>query len=103
MAGGTGRNLGATGRTAKDGSIWVVSLGNDAAKRIARRVDEGAVSGIETARYEAESMLGANEVFIYYERKSPETGRGEVRRCRTGIRVSGKSPAAPKPQPTEKP
>ena len=59
MAGATGRNLGDTGRSAKDGSIWVLSLGNDPAKRIARRVDEGAVSGIETARYEAESMLGA--------------------------------------------
>ena len=78
-------------RSAKDGSIWVLSLGNDPAKRIARRVDEGAVSGIETARYEAESMFGANEVFIYYERKSPETGRGEIRRCRTGIRVESES------------
>jgi hypothetical protein len=99
MAAGTGRNLGATGRTAKDGSIWVLSLGNDSAHRIARRVDEGATSGIETARYEAESMLGANEVFVYYERKSPETGRGEIRRCRTGISVSGNSPAAPPEKP----
>jgi hypothetical protein len=103
MAGGTGRNLGATGRTAKDGSIWVLSLGNNPAHRIARRVDEGATSGIETARYEAESMLGADEVFLYYERKSPETGRGEVRRCRTGISLSGKSPAATKPPRTAKP
>lgn len=51
-------------------------------------MDEDATSGIETARYEAESMLGENEVFIYYERRSPETGRGEVRRCRTGIGVA---------------
>jgi hypothetical protein len=94
MAGTTGRNLGATGRSSKDGSIWVLSLGNDAAKRIARRVDEGATSGVETARYEAESMLGANEVFIYYERRSPETGRGEIRRCRTGIRVESGSKQA---------
>jgi hypothetical protein len=87
MAGATGRNLGATGRSSKDGSIWVLGLGNDPAKRIARRVDEGAVSGIQTTRYEAEAMLGENEVFIYYERRSPEIGRGEVRRCRTGIGV----------------
>ncbi len=85
MAATTGRNLGATGRSSKDGSIWVLSLGNDPAQRIARRVDEGATSGVETARYEAESMLGGNEVFIYYERKNPEIGRGEIRRCRTGI------------------
>jgi hypothetical protein len=97
LAGGTGRHLGATGRTSKDGSIWVLSFGNDPAKRIARRVDEGAVSGIKTARYEAESMRGADEVFIYYERKSPETGRGEVRRCRTGIRLPRNAPAASKP------
>jgi hypothetical protein len=90
MAGATGRNLGATGRSSKDGSIWVLGLGNDPTKRIARRVDEGAVSGILTTRYEAESMLGENEVFIYYERRSPETGRGEVRRCRTGIQIGGK-------------
>jgi len=91
MAGTTGRNLGATGRSSKDGSIWVLSLGTDPADRIARRVDEGATSGMETARYEAESMFGENEVFIYYERKSPETGRGEIRRCRTGIRVESES------------
>jgi hypothetical protein len=97
MASGTGRNLGATGRTASDGSIWVLSLDNDPAQRVARRVDEGAVSGIQTARYEAESMLGAHEVFIYYERKSPETGRGEVRRCRTGISVPARSAATDKP------
>jgi hypothetical protein len=85
MSGATGRNLGATGRSAKDGSIWVLNLGDDPAKRIARRVDEGALSGIQTTRYEAESMLGDTEVFVYYERKSPDTGRGELRRCRTGI------------------
>lgn len=83
-----GRNLGNTGRTAKDGSIWVLNLGHETAPRVARRVDEGALSGIQTVRYESETMLGASEVFVYYERKSPETGRGEVRRCRTGIRLS---------------
>lgn len=93
MASETGRHLVDTGRSSKDGSIWVLSLGANPAKRIARRVDEGAVSGIQTTRYEAESMLGANEVFIYYERKSPETGRGEVRRCRTGISLMGKPSA----------
>jgi hypothetical protein len=98
-----GSNRGETGRAARDGSIWVLGLGKDPANHLIRRVDEGAVSGIETTRYESESFAGTEEVFIYYERKDPETGRGELRRCRTGIRASGKSPATPKPQPTEKP
>jgi hypothetical protein len=98
-----GANRGETGRVEKDGSIWVFGLGKDPASRLVRRVDEGAVSGIQTTRYESESFVGADEVFIYYERKDPETGRGELRRCRTGIRASGNSPAAPKPQPAEKP
>ncbi len=82
-----GSNRGETGRAARDGSIWVFGLGKDAANRFVQRVDEGAVSGIETTRYEPESYVGADEVFIYYERKDPSTGRGELRRCRTGIRV----------------
>jgi hypothetical protein len=73
------------GLAARDGSIWVLGLGTDPAHRLVRRVDEGAVSGIQTTRYESESCVGTDEVFIYYERKSPETGRGELRRCRTGI------------------
>jgi len=83
-----GANRGETGRADKDGSIWVFGLGNDSALRLVRRVDEGAVSGIQTTRYESESFVGAEEVFLYYERKDPETGRGELRRCRTGIRLS---------------
>ena len=75
-----GRNRGETGRTEKDGSIWVLGLGTESGNRMVRRVDEGAASGIRTTRYEAESMLGAEEVFVYYERRDPETGRGEVRR-----------------------
>jgi hypothetical protein len=91
----TGYNLGATGQTSKDGSIWVLNLGHEGASRVARRVDEGALSGIKTVRYESETMLGESEVFAYYERKSPETGRGELRRCRTGIKLrTADSPAA---------
>lgn len=80
-----GSNRGETGRAARDGSIWVFGLGKDPANRLVRRVDEGAVSGIQATRYESESFVGAGEVFIYYERKDPQTGRGELRRCRTGI------------------
>ena len=98
-----GANRGETGRVEKDGSIWVFGLGKNPANRLVRRVDEGAVSGIQTTRYESEAFVGAGEVFIYYERKDPETGRGELRCCRTGIRASRNSPTAPKPQPTEKP
>ena len=98
-----GANRGETGRAEKDGSIWVFGLGKDPVNRLVRRVDEGEVSGIETTRYESESFVGTDEVFIYYERKDPESGRGELRRCRTGISVSGKSAATPSRQETEKP
>jgi catechol 2,3-dioxygenase-like lactoylglutathione lyase family enzyme len=83
-----GANRGETGRAERDGSIWVFSLGQDPASRVVRRVDEGAASGIQTTRYESESFVGSDEVFIYYERKNPETGRGELCRCRTGIKVA---------------
>jgi glutaminyl-tRNA synthetase len=33
------------------------------------------VSGIQTTRYESESFVGNEEVFIYYERKDPATGK----------------------------
>jgi hypothetical protein len=85
-----GANRGETGRADRDGSIWVFSLGKNPTQRLVRRVDEGAVSGIQTTRYEPESLVGSEEVFIYYERKDPDTGRGELRRARTGIRVGSK-------------
>jgi hypothetical protein len=84
----TGRNVGNTGRSAADGSIWVMNLGHEGTPRVARRVDEGALSGIKTVRYESEAMLGESEVFVYYERRSPQSGRSEIRRCRTGITVT---------------
>lgn len=79
-------NRGETGRAAQNGSIWVFGLGKDSANRLVRRLDEGATSGVRTVRYESESMLGQNELFVFYERRNPETGRGELRRCRTGIK-----------------
>jgi hypothetical protein len=78
-------NRGETGRSAQNGSIWVLGFGKDPSNRLVRRLDEGLNSGIRTVRYESESMLGKDELFVYYERRNPETGRGELRRCRTGI------------------
>jgi len=78
-------NRGETGLNAQNGSIWLLGLGKDPANRLVRRLDEGAISGIRTVRYESESMLGRDELFVYYERRNPETKRGELRRCRTGI------------------
>jgi hypothetical protein len=79
-------NRGETGRAAQNGSIWVLGLGRESHNRLVRRLDEGATSGVRTVRYESESMLGQDELFVYYERRNPETGRGELRRCRTGIK-----------------
>ena len=78
-------NRGETGRAAQNGSIWLLGLGKDPEVRVVRRLDEGATSGIRTVRYESESMLGKDELFVYYERRNPETGRGELRRCRAGV------------------
>jgi len=69
-----------------DGSMWILGLGLDSNNRFARRVDEGAVSGIYRLRNEPEPMMGQNELFLYYNVQI--SGVGELRRCRTGIFLS---------------
>lgn len=78
-------NRGETGRSANDGSIWVAALGRNDAERVVRRIDDGAATAIGTTRYEPEAMLGATEVFVYYERFDPTLQRFELRRARSGI------------------
>jgi hypothetical protein len=66
-----------------DGSMWILGLGLDSNNRFARRVDEGAVSGLYRLRNEPEPMIGQNELFLYYNVQI--SGVGQLRRCRTGI------------------
>jgi acetyl esterase/lipase len=65
-----------------DCSMWILGLGKDASQRVARRVDEGAVSGARAYRFEPEVYVGANEVFLFYSiGNTPH-------RARTGINVA---------------
>jgi hypothetical protein len=67
-----------------DSSIWILGLGTNAAQRIARRVDEGAGSGVAAQRNEPETLVGPHEVFLYYNRQVG-AGPAEWRWARTGL------------------
>jgi hypothetical protein len=69
------------------GSIWVLGLGADAARRFARRVDDGAASGVVATVLEPEPFVGRNEVYVYYNAYNPATRENGLRRAATGIRV----------------
>jgi len=71
-----------------DCAMWVLGLGTDASQRIARRVDDGAVSGAKAYRFEPEVYVGGNEAFVYYNVGNT------LRRARTGILVAAGSAAA---------
>lgn len=70
------------------GSIWVLGLGTDPANRLARRVDDGAASGVVATVLEPEPFVGRNEVYVYYNVFERGTGRHGLRRASTGIRPS---------------
>lgn len=59
-------------------SIWLLGLGN----HLQRRLDEGAVSGSLKERYDPESIIGNNELYVYY---SEQASTSRIRRCKTGI------------------
>ena len=71
-----------------DCAMWILGLGKDASHRVARRVDDGAVSGAKAYRFEPEVYVGANEVFLFYNIGNT------LHRARTGIKVAADSPAA---------
>lgn len=71
-----------------DTSIWVLGLGKDMQRRIARRVDDGGVTGEKDYRYEPETCSGPGEIFVYYTVDTTAPGRPAIhglRRCRTGL------------------
>jgi predicted AlkP superfamily pyrophosphatase or phosphodiesterase len=82
------------------GSIWVLGLGNDPAKRLVRRVDDGAVTGEKASLLEPEPFVGTNEAYVYYNYYDFTGGRWGLRRARTGIKVGaapvleGQTPSA---------
>ena len=80
-----------------DCAMWVLGLGKDAAQRIARRVDDGAVSGAKAYRFEPEVYVGESEAFVFYNIGNT------LRRARTGISVAASSPAAENPETTPPP
>jgi pimeloyl-ACP methyl ester carboxylesterase len=50
-----------------------------------RRIDEGAISGNLKERYDPESILGENELFVYY---AEQASTSRIRRCKTGIALT---------------
>lgn len=74
-----------------DGAMWIANLGADSGRRRVWRVDEGATRpydpGNITYRQEPEWMVGAQEVFLYYNAYR-DGGIKQLRRARTGIRIS---------------
>ena len=62
-----------------DCAMWILNLGADPAKRFARRVDEGAITGAIAYRLEPEWYIGTHEVFLYYNLGNT------LRRARTGV------------------
>lgn len=59
-------------------SIWLLGLGN----HLQRRLDEGAANGSLKERYDPESIIGDNELFVYY---TEQANTSRIRRCKTGI------------------
>ncbi len=62
-------------------SIWILGFGD----KLQRRVDEGAISGILKERYDPETVIAKNEVFVYY---TEQASTSRIRRCRTGIKYN---------------
>jgi Ca2+-binding EF-hand superfamily protein len=85
------------------GSIWVLGLGKDPSRRLARRIDDGALTGARTSVLEPEPFVGRNEAYVYYNYYDFAGGRWGLRRASTGIKVATASrpvrkteaPAAP--------
>jgi hypothetical protein len=65
-------------------AIYLVDINPDPDKRFAKRVDEGAVTGANAVRIEAEPLVLNGEVYVYYWNRSTRA----MRRARTGIRTS---------------
>lgn len=69
------------------GSIWVLGLGSDPAKRVVRRVDEATTPAATVL--EPEPYVGTHEAYVYYNYFSPTAGKHGLRRAATGIRREG--------------
>ena len=70
-----------------DSAIYLVDINPDPDKRFAKRLDEGAVTGSNAIRIEAEPFILNDEVYVYYWNRSTRM----MRRARTGIRTTAMS------------
>ncbi len=68
-----------------DSAIWLVGLGPDDDHHVARRVDEGAGSGLVADRREPKTVIGDREVFLYYSRQNG-TEPTQLRLAKTGLK-----------------
>lgn len=77
-----------------DSSIWILSLGPDPENRLARRVDAGVASGVAAYRHDPRSVLGTDEVLVYYSLTSSNQPV-QLRLARTGLlRPEHRGPAS---------
>jgi hypothetical protein len=68
------------------GSIWVLGLGADPAKRVVRRIDHAANLSAPVMVLEPEPYVGAHEAYVYYNYFDPATGQHGLRCAKTGLR-----------------
>jgi hypothetical protein len=66
-----------------DSSIWLLGLSLDGTPGLARRLDEGALTGRSGSRRDPESYAAAGELLVYY---SLSGGVGQLRVARTGVK-----------------
>jgi hypothetical protein len=68
-------------RTFNDAEVWIFGIDDNPGSRIAFRCDDGEYP---LMRFDPETYVGSDEVFIYYNARRGR--RLDIDRCRTGIR-----------------
>jgi len=65
-----------------DSSIWLLGFDPNGAHTL-RRLDDGATTKAVARRLDPETLVGEEELFVYYTRLSGQVS--ELRRCRSGV------------------
>jgi acetyl esterase/lipase len=68
-----------------DTSIWLLGFG-PGGNHTTRRLDNGAVTGKPARRLDPESLVGENELFVYYTLVGD--GPSQLHRCRASVRAA---------------
>ena len=76
-----------------DSEMWIVGLGPGSSGRFLRRVDEGVGTDLAAARRDPKTLIGRDEILLYYSRKAGSNGITQLRLASTGINL----PDSPEP------